>query len=78
MRHSGQILLIAIAALAATAIHGQTRPETLAGVLAQPVQSPDVTAFQLQQYLSRRIPLLAFPKAPTSGQNGSSNCAGTS
>jgi dienelactone hydrolase len=63
MRHSGQILLIAIAALAATAIHGQTRPETLAGVLAQPVQSPDVTAFQLQQYLSRRIPLLASPKS---------------
>ena len=61
MKQTGRILLIAIAAVAATAVHGQTMPERLKDLLAQPVQSPDVTAFQLQQYLSHRIPPLPAP-----------------
>jgi dienelactone hydrolase len=66
MRRVGQILLIAIAAMTAppaAAIYGQTSAQTLENVLAQPVQSPDVTAFQLQQYLSRRIRPLPSPKS---------------
>lgn len=39
-----------------------TTPDTLKSVLSQPVQSQDVTAFQLQQYLARRITPLPSPK----------------
>jgi dienelactone hydrolase len=66
MKEAGRILLIAIAAVTAPAageLYGQTTPETLEKVLAQPVQSPDVTAFQLQHYLSRRITPLPSPKS---------------
>jgi dienelactone hydrolase len=47
--------------LTTAAAHGQTTAATLQNVLAQPVQSADVTAFQLQQYLSRRITPLPSP-----------------
>lgn len=47
--------------LTTAAAHGQTMAATLQNVLAQPVQSADVTAFQLQQYLSRRITPLPSP-----------------
>ena len=66
MKKAGRILMIAIAAAAApaaAALYGQTNPETLKNLLAQPVQSPDVTAFQLQQYLSHRIPPLPSPQS---------------
>lgn len=43
-------------------IHGQTTAESVQTLLAQPVQSTEVTAFQLQQYLSRRITPLPVPK----------------
>ena len=61
MKQAGRILLIAVAAVTASAVHGQTMPERLKDILAPSVQSPDVTAFQLQQYLSRRIPPLPTP-----------------
>jgi dienelactone hydrolase len=61
MKQAGRILLIAVAAVAASAVHGQTMPERLKDILAPSVQSPDVTAFKLQQYLSRRIPPLPTP-----------------
>ncbi len=66
MRQAGEFLLIAVVLLtapAAIAMYGQTTPQSLSNVLAQPVQSPDVTAFQLQQYLSRRITPLVLPKS---------------
>jgi dienelactone hydrolase len=44
--------------------YGQTTPETLQAFLAQPVQSADVTAFQLQQYLSHLITPLPAPTSP--------------
>jgi dienelactone hydrolase len=47
--------------LTTAAAHGQTTAATLQNVLAQPVQSADMTAFQLQQYLSRRITPLPSP-----------------
>jgi dienelactone hydrolase len=43
-------------------IHGQTTAESVQSLLAQPVQSTEVTAFQLQQYLSHRITPLPVPK----------------
>ncbi len=64
MRLAGRNFVIAIAAflpLALAAAHGQTTPATLQSLLSQPVQSADVTAFQLQQYLSRRITPLPSP-----------------
>jgi dienelactone hydrolase len=44
-------------------MYGQTTSESLQGLLAQPVQSTDVTAFQLEQYLTRRITPLPTPKS---------------
>src|SRR5258708_19193542 len=44
-------------------IHGQTTAESVQSLLAQPVQSDEVTAFQLQQYLSHRITPLTVPKS---------------
>src|ERR1035438_9943990 len=58
MRLTGRSYAIAFAALltlTATAAHGQTTAATLQSLLAEPVQSVDVTSFQLQQYLIRRI-----------------------
>jgi dienelactone hydrolase len=39
----------------------QSLPEQLAPILAQPIQSADVTAFQLRQYLMGRVPALPTP-----------------
>jgi dienelactone hydrolase len=49
--------------LTATAVYGQTTAGTLESLLAVPVQSPDVTAFQLQKYLIRRITPLPTPRS---------------
>jgi dienelactone hydrolase len=65
MRVSPRILAFTPAAvlmLCVGFIHGQTTPETLQSLLARPVQSTDVTAFQLQRYLSHRITPLPAPK----------------
>jgi dienelactone hydrolase len=66
MRLAGRNCVIAIAAilpLTAATTYGQTTSDTLQSVLAQPVQSTDVTAFQVQQYLSHRITPLPSPKS---------------
>lgn len=49
------------ALLASAAGVGQTTPETVQPFLARPVQAADVTAFELQQYLSHRITPLPTP-----------------
>jgi dienelactone hydrolase len=67
--------IAAILPLTAASVYGQTasasfempsasltRSDTLKNVLSQPVQSTDVTAFQLQQYLSHRITPLPSPQ----------------
>jgi dienelactone hydrolase len=51
----------AVYALTAAVGYGQTTAESLKSLLAQPVQTTDVTAFQLQQYLSHRITPLPAP-----------------
>ncbi|WP_263357044.1 alpha/beta hydrolase family protein [Acidicapsa ligni] len=61
---AGRIYGMAIAAvcvLIAGIGYGQTTAESLKSLLAQPVQTTDVTAFQLQQYLSHRITPLPAP-----------------
>jgi dienelactone hydrolase len=64
MRLTARNYVFALAAalpLVAVQAYGQTTPETLQALLAQPVQPTDVTAFQLQQYLSHRITPLPTP-----------------
>jgi dienelactone hydrolase len=39
----------------------QSRPNDLAATLARPLQTPDVVAFQLRQYLYQRLPKLPAP-----------------
>ncbi len=48
-------------ALTAAAVYGQTTSESVQPILSQPVQSVDVTAFQLEQYLTHRITPLPTP-----------------
>ena len=47
--------------LAATVASGQSDVEQLTAILAQPIQSPDVTAYQLRQYLMGRVTPLPSP-----------------
>ncbi|MGB7546588.1 MAG: acetylxylan esterase [Terracidiphilus sp.] len=64
MKLSGWISVLVVAAvlpLIAGRAHCQTTADTLNNLLAQPVESTDVIAFQLQQYLSRRITPLPVP-----------------
>jgi dienelactone hydrolase len=66
MRRAGRNYLIGIAAilpLMATAMRGQTTPNSLRSLLAQPVEPTSVIAFQLEQYLSRHITPLPSPKS---------------
>ncbi|WP_263352470.1 alpha/beta hydrolase family protein [Acidicapsa acidisoli] len=66
MRLVGKNLLIAIAAaipMTAVTMYGQATSDTLKSLLEQPVQTTDVTAFQLQKYLSRRITALPSPQS---------------
>jgi dienelactone hydrolase len=72
MRLIGRNCLIVLAAmlpLAAATAYSQTTTETLQSLLAQPVQSTDVTAFQLQQYLSHRITPLPSPKSASAWED---------
>ena len=64
MRPAGRIFGVAVTAvwmLTTTATYGQTTADSLQALLAQPVQPTEVTAFQLQQYLSHRIATLPSP-----------------
>ena len=47
--------------LAAGPGFSQANPKWLSPVLAQPIQSADVTAYQLKQYMMRRVPPLPAP-----------------
>jgi dienelactone hydrolase len=61
MRLSGRVRGFIVAAVLMLCVRfsdGQTTPETLQSLLARPVQPTEVTAFQLQQYLSHRITAL--------------------
>lgn len=56
-------LIFAVAVLLSFALplHGQTTPRTVQPLLAQPVEPAAVTAFELEQYLSHRIPIMPTP-----------------
>ncbi|MGP8268577.1 MAG: alpha/beta hydrolase family protein [Terracidiphilus sp.] len=72
MRVTGRSFTIACAVLLAmtvSAAHGQTTASTLQSLLTEPVQSPDVTAFQVQQYLIRRITPLPTPRSANDWTN---------
>jgi dienelactone hydrolase len=64
MRFAGRtygLTVTALLVLCVNVANGQTTPETLQSLLAQPVQTKEVTAFQLQHYLSHRITPLPTP-----------------
>jgi dienelactone hydrolase len=66
MRRTGRNFSIAILAalfLIAAVAPGQTTADSLRSLLKQPVEPTAVTAFQLQQYLSRRIAPLPTPQS---------------
>lgn len=66
MRRTGRKFSIAILAalfLIAAVAPGQTTADSLRSLLKQPVEPTAVTAFQLQQYLSRRISPLPTPQS---------------
>jgi dienelactone hydrolase len=52
----------------AASLQAQTTPESVEAELSQPIQSVDVTAFQLQRYLMKRIPKLPSPSSPEQWQ----------
>ncbi len=52
---------IAISFLAAAMAAAQSLPKQLVPILAQPIQAPDVTAYQLRQYAMRHVPPLPNP-----------------
>ena len=53
-------ILIAFLSLAASAT-AQSRDSDLAAILQTPLETPDVVAFQLRQYMYQRIPRLETP-----------------
>src|SRR5713226_5952903 len=53
--------VIAIGLLVAGLANGQSDSEQLSPILAQPVHAPEVTAYQLRQYLMKRVPPLPAP-----------------
>ncbi len=53
--------LVVACLLAAGSAQAQSLPEQLAPILAQPIQSPDVTSYQLRQYAMKRVPALPTP-----------------
>lgn len=52
----------ALCLLAAVPALPQANPKWLAPVLSEPIQSADVTAYQLKQYMMKRVPPLPVPK----------------
>ena len=52
---------MALCFLLATVAEAQSDPGRLGPVLAQPIQAPDVTAYQLRQYAMGRVPALPSP-----------------
>lgn len=65
MRSAGRKVVTATTAVFAfmtAALYGQTTPNSLRSLLAQPVEPTAVTAFELEQYLHHRIPPLPAVK----------------
>jgi len=56
---SQRIVLLAL--FAAAGAMGQSRPRDITPILERSLQTPDVVAFQLRQYIFRRIPHLPSP-----------------
>lgn len=63
LRRNVVIAIAVMVSLTSAIACGQTTRYSLQSLLAQPVQSGDVTAFQLQQYLLHRIPPMPSPKS---------------
>ncbi|MGH9397805.1 MAG: alpha/beta hydrolase family protein [Terriglobia bacterium] len=61
-----QTLLLAAVLLAAPLLRAQAIPEDIEPILEQPLQSPQVVTFQLQQFLMKKVPKLPDPQ--TAGQ----------
>ena len=59
-----KFLLPALILLASVAAMAQSTAGTLSKFLPNPLQSPDVVTYQMQQFLMKRVPKLP---APTSG-----------
>ena len=57
------VALLVILIGCAANLQAQTTPDSVATELSQPIQSVDVTAFQLQRYLMKRIPKLPSPSS---------------
>ncbi|MHB8218215.1 MAG: alpha/beta hydrolase family protein [Candidatus Sulfotelmatobacter sp.] len=67
MKATGRNCAIALTAMllltTAATMDGQTTADTLQSLLKQPVQSAEVSAFQMEQFLSHRITALPSPKS---------------
>lgn len=64
-----RIVALLVTLIAWTAnLQAQTTPDSVEAELSQPIQSVDVTAFQLQRYLMKRIPKLPSPSSPEQWQ----------
>jgi dienelactone hydrolase len=61
------VLLMILIACALT-LEAQTTPDSVVAELSQSIQSVDVTAFQLQRYLMKRIPKRPSPSSPAQWQ----------
>jgi dienelactone hydrolase len=59
------VLLMITVLLNAPFVRSQAVPEDIQPILTQPLQSPQVVTFQLQQFLVRRTPKLATPSSAT-------------
>ncbi len=55
------LILFLSAVVMGNLAHGQTTPRQVGTVLDAAIQTPDVVAFQLRQYLMRRVPKLPAP-----------------
>jgi hypothetical protein len=60
-----KILLVAVLGLLPSALFAQSEPRPVGAILSEPILSPEVSLFQLRQYLLSRV---AKPPAPASAQ----------
>ena len=56
-----QALVLALLALSLPPLFGQTTNINVDSILAEPLQGPEVTVFQLRQYAMARVPKLTVP-----------------
>jgi len=61
LQQKGLLILFLLAAAMGNFAQGQTTPRQVGTVLDAAIQTPDVVAFQLRQYLMRRVPKLPAP-----------------